>query len=72
MEPGGGSHTGGSFPMRKQPSSRFETDLLGRPAGYSRVHLVDSSIFPSIPATTIALLIMANADRIASAVTLDC
>ena len=72
MEPGGGSHTGGSFPMRRQPGSRFETDLLGRPVGYSRVHLVDSSIFPSIPATTIALLIMANADRIASAVTLDC
>lgn len=72
IEPGGGSHTGGSFPMRRQPSTRFETDILGRPLGCSRVHLVDSSIFPSIPATTIALLIMANADRIASAVTVDC
>ena len=71
IEPGGGSHTGGSLPMRRQPSSRFETDLLGRPAGYARVHLVDASIFPSIPATTISLLVMANADRIASAITFD-
>jgi hypothetical protein len=71
IEPGGASHTGGSFPMRRPPSNRFESDLLGKPAGYSRVHLVDSSIFPSIPGTTMSLLVMANADRIASAVTFD-
>ncbi len=64
--PGAGNHTGGSFPMRASPAARFDTDMLGRPQGYSRLHLVDSVVMPSIPATTIALLMMANADRIAS------
>lgn len=64
--PGAGNHTGGSFPMRATPKARFDTDMLGRPQGCSRLHLVDSVVMPSIPATTIALLMMANADRIAS------
>ncbi len=63
--PGRGHHTGGSFPMRSQPGE-FETDLLGRPAGWQRVHAVDSTIFPTIPATTITLSVMANAHRIAT------
>jgi hypothetical protein len=71
IEPGGGSHTGGSFPMRWQRRTAFETDTLGRPTGCSHIHLVDSSVFPSIPATTIALVVMANADRIASAAPLN-
>ena len=65
-KPGYGSHSGGSFPMKAKPGN-FETDILGRPAGFSRVHVVDSTIFPSIPATTITLTIMANAYRIGSA-----
>ena len=44
---------------------RFETDTLGRLPGLERVHLIDASVFPSIPATTITLSIMANAHRIA-------
>ena len=64
--PGYGSHSGGSFPMKEKPKD-FETDILGRPSGFSRVHVVDSTVFPSIPATTITLTIMANAYRIASA-----
>ena len=64
--PGTGNHSGGSFPMRKKPSE-FEADVLGRPYGFERIHVVDSTIFPSIPATTITLSIMANAHRIASA-----
>ena len=63
---GGGNHVGGSFPMCGRPSRTLASDVLGRPAGWSRVHLVDSTVFPTIPGTTIALLIMANADRIAS------
>ncbi len=59
-------HTGGSFPMTWTPSA-FQSDRLGRPHGFERVHIVDSSTFPSIPATTITLSIMANAHRIASA-----
>jgi choline dehydrogenase-like flavoprotein len=63
---GRGFHSGGSFPMRVQPGE-LECDLLGRPYGLERVHLVDSSTFPSIPSTTITFTVMANAHRIASA-----
>lgn len=62
--PGGGNHTGGTFPMRENPSE-LETDTLGRLKGFRRVHLVDSSVFPSLPAATITLSIMANSYRIA-------
>jgi choline dehydrogenase-like flavoprotein len=65
-EPGRGFHTGGTFPMRRNPGA-FEVDVLGRPNGFSRLHLVDASIFPSLPATTITLSVMANAHRIGSA-----
>jgi choline dehydrogenase-like flavoprotein len=65
--PGRGFHTGGSLPMRLQPGE-FQTDLLGTPHGCSRVHVVDSSVFPSVPASTITLTAMANAHRIASQV----
>lgn len=62
-EPGRGFHTGGTFPMRLNPGA-FEADVLGRPYGFSNVHLVDASVFPSLPATTITLSVMANAHRI--------
>jgi ferredoxin len=55
-------HAGASFPMGKQ-NTPYSSDLLGRPAGLSRVHILDASSFPSIPATTIAYTAMANADR---------
>ena len=64
--PGRGFHTGGTFPMRANPGP-FEVDLLGRPYGFTRVHLVDASVFPSLPATTITLSVMANAHRIGTA-----
>ncbi len=64
---GRGFHSGGSFPMRAEPGE-LECDLLGRPAGWSRIHVVDSTTFPSVPSTTITLTVMANAHRIASAV----
>ncbi len=63
-KPGRSFHTGGTFPMRNSPVS-FESDIYGRPYGLNRIHLVDSSVFPSIPATTITLTLMANAYRIA-------
>jgi choline dehydrogenase-like flavoprotein len=62
-EPGRSFHNGGSFPMRAQPG-RFESDCLGRPHGWQRVHAVDATVFPSIPPTTITLSVMANAHRI--------
>jgi choline dehydrogenase-like flavoprotein len=62
-EPGRSFHCGGSLPMRAQPEN-FETDLLGRPRGWSRIHAVDASVLPSVPATTITFSVMANAHRI--------
>ena len=62
-EPGRGFHCGGSLPMRAVPG-KFETDTLGRPQGWSRVHAVDASVLPSVPATTITFSVMANAHRI--------
>jgi len=64
--PGAGNHTGGSLPMQSEPTSPTATDLLGRPGGFQRVHVADSAVMPTIPATTIAFTMMANADRIAS------
>lgn len=62
-EPGRSFHSGGSLPMRATPG-KFETDTLGRPHGWSRLHVVDASVLPSIPATTITFSVMANAHRI--------
>ncbi len=60
---GRGFHFGGSFPMSSNPGPG-QTDILGRLWNSKRVHAVDASILPSIPATTITLTVMANAYRI--------
>src|SRR5207253_2913240 len=60
---GRGFHSGGTFPMRGQPGE-FESDSLGRPCGWQRIHAVDATVLPSVPATTITLSVMANAHRI--------
>ncbi|HEX9045757.1 MAG TPA: GMC oxidoreductase, partial [Verrucomicrobiae bacterium] len=65
-EPGRGFHSGGSFPMRQNPGE-LETDALGRLRGWRRIHLVDASVLPDIPATQITFSVMANAHRIGSA-----
>ena len=64
-EPGRGFHNGGSFPMRTKPGE-FETDVLGRLSGWRRIHIVDASVMPDIPATQITFSVMANAHRIGS------
>lgn len=69
--PGHGNHVGGSLPMRREPKGRLETDLFGRPGGRKRLHVVDASVFPAVPGTTVALTGMANAYRIASETPLD-
>jgi choline dehydrogenase-like flavoprotein len=60
----GSYHAGCTFPMKRNPVSDLETDIVGRTRKWRRVHIVDSSVFPSLPGTTIGLLIMANAYRI--------
>jgi ferredoxin len=57
-------HWGGSFPHSPSQNSEFTTDALGRIGPWRRIHLVDSSVFPNVPATTFALTVMANAHRI--------
>jgi choline dehydrogenase-like flavoprotein len=66
-EPGRGFHTGGSFPMAVRPKIG-ETDTVGRPYGMSYTHVIDATVLPSIPATTITLTVMANAYRIGESV----
>lgn len=63
--PGSGNHIGGVFPMASSPQD-MQSDLLGRTSGFSRIHAVDASVLPSLPATTITYSAMANAHRIAS------
>lgn len=63
--PGSSFHVGGSVPMAADPVPG-QSDRLGRPKGLSRVHVVDASVLPSIPATTITFSVMANAHRIGS------
>ncbi|MBM3517682.1 MAG: hypothetical protein FJX56_07335 [Alphaproteobacteria bacterium] len=68
---GGGGHVGGSLPMAANPRHRLQSDRLGRLPPWRRIHVVDAAIFPSLPATTLALTIMANAYRIGAETPLD-
>ena len=64
--PGKSYHGGATFSMSRQPAGAG-SDLLGRPMKLGRVHVVDASVFPNIPATNLTLTVMANAYRIAAA-----
>jgi len=63
--PGSAFHAGATLRMARTPGAR-QSDTLGRPQGMSRLHLIDASSLPAIPATTITLSVMANAHRIGS------
>ncbi len=63
--PGSGFHVGASLAMARTPDAR-QSDVLGRPHGLARVHVVDASVLPEIPAATITYSVMANAHRIGS------
>lgn len=62
---GGGNHLGGGLAMTDNPKP-FTTDQCGKLFGTQRIHVVDASVFPSIPAQSPTLTIMANAYRIAT------
>ncbi|MBD1205169.1 MAG: GMC family oxidoreductase [Rhodobacteraceae bacterium] len=64
---GSGNHIGSSFPMMRVPHGLVSSDPLGRPGRFRRVHVVDSSILPDIPATTIAFASMTLADHVVTA-----
>ena len=59
-------HWGGSFPHTTDRPIVFSSDRLGRVGSWERIHLVDASVFPTVPAMTFGLTVMANAHRIAS------
>jgi hypothetical protein len=59
-------HWGSMFPHAKRHEWPWTTDRLGRIDRWSRIHLIDASVFPNVPATTFTLTIMANAHRIVS------
>ncbi len=65
----GGWHFGGTIPMCTDVSASEVSPLSCTPYGELRqssgVFLVDSASFPSVPGTTVALLTMAHAARIA-------
>jgi hypothetical protein len=63
VPPGRSFHAGASFPAGGHDAT-FSSDMLGRPAGLRRVHLLGAVTFPSIPATTITYTAMATADRV--------
>lgn len=66
---GGGNHLGASVPMtsRSEDQQRLKawSDDLGRPFGLGSVHILDTSVLPSVPAGPITLMAMGNARRIA-------
>ena len=57
--PGEGVHFGSWLPMGDK------SDLLGRPIGSKNIHVVDSSVLPTIAPGPITFTVMANAMRIA-------
>jgi ferredoxin len=59
-------HWGGSFPHTTNGPTIYGSDSLGRVGSWERTHLVDASVFPTVPAMTFGLTVMANAHRIAS------
>ena len=59
-------HWGGSFPHTTDRPMIFSSDRLGRVGSWERTHLVDASVFPTVPAMTFGLTVMANAHRIAA------
>lgn len=60
---GNSQHLGCSFPMAINPKKN-QTDIYGRPKGFKKVFLIDSTSFNSIPAKPLTYTIMANASRI--------
>jgi choline dehydrogenase-like flavoprotein len=71
VHPGYGSsiHYAGTFPFRRSSADarQLATEADGRLSGTRAVYLVDGSSFPYLPAKGLTFTIMANANRVASA-----
>ena len=64
---GGSQHLGSSFKMSKKPKI-FETDTYGRPFGFKKIHVIDSTVLPNLPTATIVFASMSNSLRISKKV----
>ena len=61
----GGWHFGGTIPMQERHGDLSTCTSRGELRGIEGVFILDSAAFPSIPGTTVALLTMAHAARVA-------
>lgn len=66
---GQSNHVSGSLAMSDNPKED-QADIWGRPSHFKRIHFVDGSILPTMPAGSPTLTIMANAYRIGKEVPL--
>lgn len=69
LEAGSSYHYAGTMPMNRVDLPVY-TDDLGLIKSFKNIHVIDSSIFPSLPSKNLSFTIMANAARIASKVDL--
>jgi choline dehydrogenase-like flavoprotein len=70
IHPGEGAsiHYGGSLPMSSEDRP-FTTTPEGRLRGTDRVYIADGAVLPHLPAKGLTFTLMANADRVGSALT---
>jgi hypothetical protein len=60
----GGWHFGGTTPMCQHPVALHECNSYGSVNGLQNVYVIDSSAFPSVPGSTVALLSAAHGHRV--------
>lgn len=61
----GSYHVGATLPMTTNSDNPLTSDMNGEIRGLPGVFTIDTAAFPSLPGTTLGLLAMANAARIA-------
>jgi len=63
-------HWGSSFKMKKV-KDLYSTDIYGRPYGFNKVSIIDSTVLPTLPSNTHTFLTMCNSYRITEKVIED-
>ena len=63
-------HWGSSFKMKKV-KDLCSTDIYGRPYGFNKVSIIDSTVLPTLPSNTHTFLTMCNSYRITEKVVED-
>jgi len=60
-------HLGSSFKMQKN-NNIYSTDIFGKPYGFKKVSIIDSTVLPTLPSNSHSYLTMCNAYRITDAI----